>query len=233
MAALVYTHGWMMGKEINLLDLYPKSKRPIDERAALITEEHRRIARKFDVEYFDGDRLTGYGGYNYHPRFWTDTVRRFRDYYQLAPTASVLDVGCAKGFMMYDFKLLMPELNIRGIDISAYAREHAKPEMQPFITVADAKELPFEDKSFDLVIAINTLHNLPLDDCKRALREIERVSRAHAFVMNDAWRNEAEHQSMLKWNLTALTYMHVDDWKKLFAEVGYTGDYYWFIAESA
>ena len=81
-----------MGLEINLLDKYPKSKRPIDERAKLITEEQRAIARKFDIEYFDGDRLTGYGGYNYHPRFWTDTVRRFRDHYELPENARILDV---------------------------------------------------------------------------------------------------------------------------------------------
>ncbi len=222
-----------MGQEINLLDRYPKSKRPIDERARLITEEHRAIARQFGKEYFDGDRLTGYGGYNYHLRFWTETVKRFRDHYGLAEDAWILDVGCAKGFMMHDFKLLMPNLNIRGIDVSPYAYEHAKEEMKPFIQVANAKELPFEDNSFDLVLAINTTHNLALEECKQAFREIQRVSRDHAFVMNDAWRNEAERESMLKWNLTALTYMHVDDWKKLFEEVGYTGDYYWFIAESA
>ncbi len=105
--------------------------------------------------------------------------------------------------------------------------------MKPFISVANAKALPFPDKSFDLVISINTLHNLPLADCKQGFREIERVSAKHAFVMNDAWRNEREKESMLKWNLTALTYMHVDEWKRLFAEVGYTGDYWWFIAESA
>jgi len=217
--------------EVNLLDLYPRSKRPIDERAKLITEEHRAIARKFDIEYFDGDRLTGYGGYNYHPRFWTETVRRFRDYYHLPEDVRILDVGCAKGFMMYDFHLLMPKAEIRGIDISKYAYEHAKPEMKPFIQVASANNIPFPDHSFDLVISINTIHNLPLIDCKQALREIQRVTRKYAFVMNDAWRTEAERQSMLKWNLTALTYMHVDDWKKLFAEVGYKGDYYWFIAE--
>jgi SAM-dependent methyltransferase len=222
-----------MGKEINLLEKYPKSKRPIDDRAKLITEEHRAAAKKFDVEYFDGDRLSGYGGYNYHPRFWTDTVKVFRDYYNLAPDASVLDVGCAKGFMMYDFKLLMPELNIQGVDISQYAYDHAKEEVKDLITVANAKELPFEDNSFDLVICINTIHNLPLDECKQAFREVQRVSRKDAFVMNDAWHNDAEKESMLKWNLTAQTYMHVDDWKKLFDEVGYTGDYYWFIAESA
>lgn len=222
-----------MGQEINLLDLYPKSKRPIDERAKLIKETDRAIARKFDVEYFDGDRLTGYGGYGYAERFWRDTVRQIVDYYELPEGARVLDVGCAKGFMMFDMKQYRPDLDIQGIDISQYAKNHAKEEMRDFITVGNANNLPFEDNSFDLVIAINTLHNLPLIDCKQAFREISRVSKKDAFVMNDAWRNEKEHASMLGWNLTALTYMHVDDWKKLFEEVGYTGDYYWFIAESA
>ncbi|MDP8244279.1 MAG: class I SAM-dependent methyltransferase [Candidatus Hinthialibacter antarcticus] len=222
-----------MGQEINLLDQYPQSKRPIDDRAKLITEDHRAVARKFDVEYFDGDRLTGYGGYGYNARFWTDTVKRFRDHYQLPEDARILDVGCAKGFMMYDLSLLMPKAYIRGIDVSKYAYDHAHEEMKPFIQVANANNIPFEDDSFDLVICINTIHNLPPIDCKQAFREIQRVTRKDAFVMNDAWRNEAEHQSMLNWNLTALTYMHVDDWKKLFDEVGYKGDYYWFIAESA
>ena len=220
-----------MGKEINLLDLYPRSKRPIEERGKLVTEEHRRIARQFGEEYFDGDRLFGYGGYNYHPRFWTGTVRRFRDHYQLADNAAVLDVGCGKGFMLHDFTQLMPGLTIAGIDISQYAYDHAMEDVQPFIQVGDAKELPYEDDSFDLVISINTVHNLPLEECKQALREIQRVSRKHAFVTMDAWRTEEEHERMLEWNLTALTYMHVDDWVKLFAEVGYMGDYYWFIAE--
>jgi len=217
--------------EINLLDLYPRSKRPIEERGQLITEEHRAAARQFGQQYYDGDRLYGYGGYNYHLRFWTDTVRRFRDYYHLAEDASVLDEGCAKGFMLHDFKLLMPRLTIAGLDISQYAYDRALEDVKPFIRVGDAKELPYSDKSFDLVICINTVHNLPLEECKQALREIQRVSRKHAFVTMDAWRTEEERQRLMKWNLTALAYMHVDDWKKLFAEVGYTGDYYWFIAE--
>jgi SAM-dependent methyltransferase len=222
-----------MGQEINLLDQYPRSKRPIDERAKMVTPEHRRIGRLFGKEYFDGDRLYGYGGYSYQPRFWQATVKRFRDYYQLAEDASVLDIGCAKGFMLHDFKELMPKLKIAGIDISEYAIENALETVKPFLQVGNAKKLPFEDKSFDLVICINTVHNLPLEECKQAIREIQRVSRKYAFITMDAWRNEKEHESMEKWNLTAQTYFHVDDWKKLFEEVGYTGDYYWFIAESA
>jgi SAM-dependent methyltransferase len=215
--------------EIDLLDQYPKSKRPIDERGSAVTPEHRKVARRFDFEYFDGERLFGYGGYSYHPRFWQATVRRFRDHYKLQDTARVLDVGSAKGFMLHDFRELMPNIDVRGIDVSRYAFDHATESAKPFLEVGNAKHLPFPDASFDLVISINTIHNLQLEDCKQALREIERVTARHAFVTMDAWRTEEEHQRLLKWNLTALTYMHVDDWKKLFDEVGYHGDYYWFI----
>ena len=214
-----------------MLDLYPRSKRPIDERSKSITEEHRRIARQFGQEYFDGDRLYGYGGYSYHPRFWQATAKRFRDYYHLAEDANVLDVGCAKGFMLHDFKELMPNLTIAGIDISDYAIEHAIETDKPCLRVGNARELPYEDNSFDLVISINTVHNLPLEKCKQALREIQRVTRKYAFIMVDAWRTEEEKEQFLKWNLTGLTYMQVDEWKRLFAEAGYQGDYFWFIAE--
>ena len=217
--------------EINLLDHYPRSKRPIEERGKQITEEHRRIARKFGKEYFDGDRLSGYGGYTYHPRFWQETVKRFRDFYHLDKNSAILDVGCAKGFMLHDFKQLIPELTIAGIDISQYAIENAIEDMQPYVQVGNAYELPYPDKSFDLVISINTVHNLSLDQCKKALQEIMRVSRSHSFITVDAWRNEDEKERMLQWNLTALTYMHVNEWELLFEEAGYTGDYYWFIAE--
>lgn len=217
--------------EIDLLDHYPRSKRPIEERGKNISEKHRKTARKFGKDFFDGDRLLGYGGYSYHPRFWQETVKRFRDYYKLDKNASVLDVGCAKGFMLHDFKQLFPDLTIAGIDISLYAIENAIEYIRPYIQVGNASELPYPDNSFDLVISVNTIHNLPLEQCKKALQEIERVSRLHSFITVDAWRNDEEKERMLKWNLTAQTYMHVNEWKLLFEEVGYTGDYYWFIAE--
>jgi len=133
--------------------------------------------------------------------------------------------------MMYDFKKLMPNITIAGIDISQYAYDNAIEEMKSFIKVGNAKSLPYSDKSFDLVISINTIDHLPLEECKQALREIQRVSKKDAFISVNAWRTDKERELLLKWNLTALTYMHVDDWKRLFEEVGYTGDYYWFIAE--
>ena len=220
-----------MGQEVNLLDLYPKSKRPIDERGSLATDENKRIAKQYGEEYFDGDRMYGYGGYSYNERFWKETVKRFCDYYELPSDARILDVGCAKGFMMHDFKNLMPKAHIEGIDISPYAKEHALEDMRPLIQIGNAKDLPFKDNSFDLVICINTVHNLKREECQQALGELDRVSRAHGFLTVDAWHNDDEKENMLKWNLTAETYMHTNDWVNLFKDASYTKDYFWFIAK--
>jgi SAM-dependent methyltransferase len=217
--------------EINLLDRYPKSNRSVAGRASGITDEVRAISRQYGRDYFDGDRLYGYGGYNYHPRFWQDTVKRLRDYYNLPPDARVLDIGCAMGFMLHDFKELMPEMTVAGIDISEYAIENAMETVKPFLQVGSAEKLPYPDRSFDLVTALNTIHNLPPDECKQALREIQRVSRGNSFIVVDAWRTDEQKALMKDWVVTAKTYMHVDDWKAVFDEVGYIGDYYWFILE--
>lgn len=217
--------------EINLMDQYPRSKRPIEERGSVITEEHRRIAREFGKEFFDGDRLFGYGGFNYHPRFWQGSVKRFRDHYNLSSDASILDVGCAKGFMLHDFKEIMPEATVSGIEISEYALENCMESVKPYLSLGNAKELPYEDNSFDFVVSINTVHNLVIDECKQAVREIERVSRGNSFIMVDAWRNDDERDAMMKWVLTGLTMMGVEDWRELFAECEYTGDFYWFLPE--
>ena len=220
-----------MQREIDLLKFYPKSKRPIEDRGNLVTDIDRAVARKFDVEYYDGDRLTGYGGYGYSPRFWTDTVAHIVDVYSLSNDSKILDIGCAKGYMMYDLSLLIPEAEIKGVDISQYAKDHAIEPMKENIVVSNANNLPFPDDYFDLVIAINTLHNLPKIDCKEAFREIIRVSKKDTFVMNDAWKDDKGKRAMLKWNLTALTYMSCDEWLNFFKEVEYKGDYYWFFAE--
>lgn len=218
-----------MGQEIDLLVNYPRAKRNVAERAQTKTEEDRKIARQFGREFFDGERRHGYGGFNYHPKFWQPVIPTFQNHFQLTPQSSVLDVGCAKGFMLYDLSQKIPGINLRGIDVSSYAIENAITEMKPYLEVADARRLPYKDKSFDLVISINTLHNLELEDLEVALSEVQRVSKKHSFITVDAYRNEEEKKLMYDWNLTAKTIMHVDEWERFFKKVGYTGDYYWFV----
>jgi SAM-dependent methyltransferase len=218
-----------LGQEIDLLINYPRTRRNVDERGQTKTEEDRRIARQFGREFFDGERRHGYGGFAYNSRFWQPVAPTFRDWFKLGAGRSLLDVGCAKGFMLHDFAQVIPGLAVKGIDVSAYAIENALDDMKPHVEVANARALPFPDKSFDVVVSINTIHNLPREECGRALREIERVASKGAFITVDAYRNDEERERMLAWNLTAQTIMHVDEWKAFFTENGYRGDYYWFI----
>ena len=216
-----------MGIEIDLMKNYPRTKRDPKARADSKTEEDRRIARKFDKDFFDGDRKYGYGGYSYNPRFWQPVVPDFIEYYSLDNNSSLLDIGSGKGFMLRDFKEALPGLQIRGIDISEYAIQNSLDDIKDYQDVGDAKDLPYEDDSFDLALSIVTLHNLPREECAQSLKEIARVSK-NSFITLDAYSNDEEKSAMNDWNLTALTVMHVEEWKLFFEESGYTGDYYWF-----
>ena len=164
-----------MGVEIDLMENYPRTKRNLDERLQEKTEQDRLVARRFGREFFDGDRRNGYGGFTYHPRFWQPVVPTFQDFYGLTAEHSLLDVGCAKGFMLKDFAEVIPGLEVAGIDISEYAISNAVEGAEAVVQVADARELPFEDDSFDLVVSINTLHNFQRDGVIQSLREVQRV----------------------------------------------------------
>ena len=218
-----------LGREIDILSNYPKAKRDLNARLESKSEESRKIGRKFGFDYFDGDRNHGYGGFSYNPKFWQPVIPTIVENYEIGSSSNVLDVGCAKGFFLYDLKLAFPGINITGVDISDYAVENSIPEIKPYLQVGNATKLPFEDDCFDFVISINTIHNLNLQDCATALQEIERVTKDNSFITVDAYRNDEEKARMQAWNLTALTMMSVDEWKQFFLEVGYTGDYYWFI----
>ncbi|MBI4039346.1 class I SAM-dependent methyltransferase [Candidatus Daviesbacteria bacterium] len=218
-----------MGREVNLLDAYPSAKRSFDDRFSSITVADRIAARYFGREYFDGTRNQGYGGYSYHPRFWQPVVKRLQAYYRLSAKSRVLDVGCGKGFLLHDLKELIPQITVAGVDISEYAINSALDDVKPFIQIGNAKKLPFADGTFDLVLSINTIHNLPIEDCLPALSEIERVSQKHKFIVVDAWRTEEEKQRMAKWVITGITCLSTKDWKELFKLAGYSGDFYWFI----
>ena len=218
-----------MGLEIDLLKGYPRIKRDIKSRGEKKTAKDRILARKFGKEFFDGNRKNGYGGFYYNEKYWKSVIPVFQKYYKLNKDSNILDVGCAKGFMLHDFKKNIPGIKVKGIDISKYAINNCIESVKNDLVVADALNLPFDDNSFDLVISITTVHNFKLEDCKKAIKEIMRVSKKYSFITVDAYRNENEKQAMYAWNLTAKTMMHVDEWKLFFKQVSYDGDYYWFI----
>jgi protein-L-isoaspartate(D-aspartate) O-methyltransferase len=186
--------------------------------------EAAAVAKRFDFEYFDGERKFGYGGYRYDGR-WRPFARALADHYGIKPGDRVLDIGCAKGFLLHDFLLEVPGVEVAGIDISSYAIEHAIADVKPFVRVANAAALPFESDSFDLVVSVNTLHNLRLPELARALAETERVSRRAKYIVVDGYRTEREKMNLLYWQLTCESILSPEAWQWVFDQVGYTGDF--------
>ena len=216
-------------REVNLLESYPRTKRPIAQREAAVPEQ-RNVACRFGREYFDGERTQGYGGYRYDGR-WVSIARRMRDFYGLKAGDRVLDIGCAKGFLLHDFLQVVPDVRVIGLDVSRYAVDQGMDDVRRFLVQGTADALPFPDRSFDLVVSINTIHNLDRERCTAAVREMERVSRRAKYVQVDSWLDETQRQNFERWVLTALTYFEPEGWRRLFADAGYTGDYYWTLTE--
>lgn len=186
--------------------------------------EAAKLAKKFDFDYWDGDRKVGYGGYKYDGR-WRAVADAIVEHYNLKPGDRILDVGCGKAFLLYDFTQALPGVEVTGIDISEYGIAHAPEEVRPFLKACSATELPFADNSFDLVISINTLHNLYCFELDRALREIERVGKGNKYIVVESYRNEAEKANLLYWQLTCESFYTPDEWHWWFDHCGYTGDY--------
>jgi|TARA_B110000261_G_C12971245_1_gene312579 ubiquinone/menaquinone biosynthesis C-methylase UbiE len=214
--------------ELDLLKKYPKTKRNLIKRKELKSKKNIKIARTFGKNFFDGERKYGYGGLKYNQKYWKNVTKDFIKYYKLNNKSSILDIGCAKGYMLYDFKKALPKLKVTGIDISKYAIKNSKKEIKNFLKVGDAKKLKFKDNSFDLVIAINTIHNLNKKECGKAIQEIARVSKKNSYIVLDAYGSDAQKKKMLAWNLTGKTIMHKKDWKLFMKKNNYKGDYFWF-----
>ena len=186
--------------------------------------ECAEVARRFGAEYWDGDRKYGYGGYHYDGR-WAPVAKSLVDHYDLAAGSRVLDVGCGKGYLLYELTRACPGIEVRGLDVSRYALEHAKEEVRSALDLGRAEELPYQTKGFDLVISITTLHNLYLPDLARALGEIERVKRGGSYIVVESYRNEQEKANLLHWQLTCECFFTPSEWEWLFDQFGYTGDY--------
>ena len=216
-------------KEINLLDTFPNISRDIKART-INKEQNRSLALKFGKEYFDGSRDQGYGGYKYDGR-WIKVAEKIIKIFNLKNNSKFLDIGCAKGYLMYDLHNINRFIEIQGIDVSEYAKLNSPKLIRDKIKILDCKNMNFPDNYFDCVVSINTVHNLEYEECKSVIKKIQKISNGNAFIQVDAYRNENELSIFKDWMLTAKTYLKPQEWLELFEEVGYTGYYFWTILE--
>jgi SAM-dependent methyltransferase len=214
-----------MGATNFIQRLHEGTKRSYDER---FSGEDKAacaaVAKAFGQEYFDGERKHGYGGYHYDGR-WLPVAKAMAQHYALKSDARILDIGCAKGFLVHDFLKVLPDGDAIGLDVSEYAIANAMPEIKDRVSVGNAVSLPYPDKSFDLVVSINTLHNLRIYDLEKALKEIERVGKEHKYIVMDSYRTEREKLNLLSWQLTCECFFTPEEWGWVFETCNYTGDH--------
>jgi SAM-dependent methyltransferase len=214
-----------MGRLLNIVNQLHRST--ARDYAGRMNDEKVRcseIARRFDRDYWDGDRRYGYGGYRYDGR-WSVVANQLAETYALRSDARILDIGCGRGFLLHELGRLLPRSSVAGFDISRHALETAKEEVRPHLARHDARErFPYADRSFDLAISINALHNLPPQDAARALAEMERVA-ARSYVVVESFRTVEELFNLQCWALTCETFLRPESWRWLFDLAGYRGDY--------
>lgn len=182
------------------------------------------LAKQWGYDYWDGDRRICYGGYRYMEGRWEKVARAMAEHYGLKAGDKVLDIGCGKGFLMFDFTKVVPGIEIYGLDISTYAKQNAKEEIKDRITTGNATALPYKDNEFDFVYSLTTLHNLHNYDLDKALREMERVGKKK-YLCVESYRNEVEKANLLYWQVTCEAFCTPEEWDWWFKTTGYTGDH--------
>jgi SAM-dependent methyltransferase len=191
--------------------------------------EVAELAVKFDYDYWDGGRDTGYGGYNYDGR-WRKVADAMVQAYDIKGGMRILDVGSGKGFLLHDFTESVPGVEVNGLEFSQYAIDHTMESVKDRIVHGTAAKLPWPDNHFDLVVSINTLHNLYNFDLYEALKEIERVGRGAKYICVETYHNEREKVNLMYWQLTCRAFCTPDEWNFWFKQTGYAGDheFIWF-----
>ncbi len=212
--------------EIDFLGKYQKAtKRDYVARVVEADKaECATVAKQWGRDYWDGERRFGYGGYRYDGR-WRPVAEDIARHYGLKAGDRVLDIGCGKAFLLYELTQAVPGLKVAGLDISEYGIANAKEEVRPFLQVGHARRLPYPSDSFDLVLSINTFHNLEIFDLQLAVQEMERVGRRDKWLCVESFRNEKEKANLLYWQLTCVSFYSPEAWTWLYRQWGYTGDW--------
>ena len=204
-------------------------KKKIVNRKVNRSIKNKLIAWKLNKEYYDGNRNNGYGGFYYDGR-WMKLLPKIIKKYKLSNNSKILDLGCKKGFIMKDFKILLPKAEVWGIEDHDYPIFHAEKDIKPNIIKSEYYNIPFKDNHFDLVIGFSSIYRYNFLDMVNTIKEIKRVSK-NSFLTLGAYSNIKNRNIFYNWSLLGTTILHEKEWVKLFKLLNYKGDYYFTTAE--
>lgn len=205
------------------------------KRKNLIKIKKRNIFNKIkawelEKDYYDGNRLNGYGGFNYDGR-WLKFLPKILKKYKINNKSKILDLGCKKGFIMKDFKIILPNVKVWGVEDHIYPIKKAEREIKSNIILSKYYQIPFADKYFDFLIGFSSIYKYNFYDVVKTIKEINRVSKK-SFITVASFNNEKEKKIFENWTLLGTTILSKSDWKKLFKILNYKGDYYFTTPKS-
>ena len=218
----------MVKKEPKLVTLitknHKKTKRNYLKRMINQKVKCMKISKKYSFDYWDGKRSYGYGGYHYDGR-WKEIARKIIKKYKLNKDSKVLDVGCGKGYLVYELSKLLNSDKILGLDISRYAIKKSPKKIRKQLKVFDArKKLNFNRNYFDLVISINLIHNFVLKEVYGFIKNVVKISKK-SYISTESYRNDKELFNLQCWALTADSFFSSEEWKWILKENNYSRDY--------
>ena len=198
-------------KILNLITKnHKKTKRKFIERMVDNKIEAMRVARLYEYDYWDGKRRYGFGGYDYIQDYWTPVAKKLIKKFKLTNKSRILDIGCGKGFLLFEIKKILKNITIEGLDISKHAIKNSKKEVKKYLKRIDINKYKFKGK-YDLIISINTLHNLEIDDLSKVVKKIVKFSK-NSYIAVEGYRNIEELFNLQCWALTANTFFSKNEW---------------------
>ena len=171
----------------------------------------------FGYDYFDNKKIEiGYKGYFYDKRYLA-TVKKIIKHYKLKKGSKILDFGCAKGFILNEFK--KEGMQIYGLDKSHYAKKMCvkavKKNIKLYKGICSFKK--YKDNFFDFIISKETLPHIEKKEIINILKQFIRISKNNKMlIVMQCPKLQNDIIKLKKFDPTHKTLLLKKDWIKMF-----------------
>lgn len=138
--------------------------------------------------------------FNNQVNYFKKIQDRVKDEIDISQYENALDIGCGSGALaktLYD-----AGLKVTGVDSSKKMIDQAKKRLKDtnveLLTIDPSLKFPFEDKSFDIIIASYVLHGLESEERFKLYDEMKRIAK-HRVIIHDYNKNRRLITDIIEW----------------------------------
>jgi len=195
------------------------------------TLKNKLIALGRGIDFFDGERVNGYGGYVNNGS--SDRLANLiLDKYSLNTFSKVLQINCEKGYLLKSLSESNAKCKVYGTENSEYAISHNALKGSENLIKSNLVQIPFKDSYFDLVISFGNTYTLNLSDAILHLKELNRLSKNFTLISLATYYTEKDYWLMKKWSLLGNLILREEEWKLVLDFANYSGDFFYVSAQT-